>query len=190
MCLFLNPEIRQWIDIGAESLTAIGTVGAVIVALWLSRREQRTKIAVSAAVAHFVEPFQTFAESTELVTMTATNMGFSTVVVNSLCWRVGLLRRKVLYVALMQPMRWPTELPPKVLNHHGDWLTVQMLKTQFVDGLFYLLKQISEHPLPLLALCSVRAGFETSTKKRFFARPNWELRKLIREQFDAFKAPD
>ena len=38
MCALLDPEIKQWLDIGAQYLTAVGTVGAVIVALYLSRK--------------------------------------------------------------------------------------------------------------------------------------------------------
>jgi hypothetical protein len=38
MWALLNPEVRQWLDIGAEYLTAVGTVGAVIVALYLSHK--------------------------------------------------------------------------------------------------------------------------------------------------------
>lgn len=37
MCALLDPEVRQWLDIGAEYLTAVGTVGAVIVALYLTQ---------------------------------------------------------------------------------------------------------------------------------------------------------
>ena len=44
MCAVLDPEIRQWLDIGAEYLTAVGTVGAVIVALYLASKDRREKI--------------------------------------------------------------------------------------------------------------------------------------------------
>jgi len=50
MCALLDPQVRQWLDIGAEYLTAVGTVGAVIVALYLSRKDRRETISVSAAI--------------------------------------------------------------------------------------------------------------------------------------------
>lgn len=121
MCAFLNPDVRQWIDIVAECLTAVGTVGAVIVALYLSRKDRREKISVSPAIHYSVGPEQTLAESIRLFGLTATNVGFATVTAQSLCCRVGVFRRKVLYV---NTWGLPTETPPKTLRR-GDWLTVR-----------------------------------------------------------------
>jgi hypothetical protein len=185
MRAFLNPDVRQWIDIVAECLTAVGTVGAVIVALYLSRKDRREKISVSAAIHYFVKPGQTLAEGIRLYGLTATNVGFATATVQNVCWRVGICRKKMLYVDTFG-LEWPTETPPKTLRR-GDWLTVQFPEEQFIGGLTFLLKEVNEHPIPALALRSLRAGVETSTKKQFFARPNRDLAKTLREQFDAFK---
>jgi len=189
MYALVDPEVRQWLDVGAEYLTAVGTVGAVIVALYFSRKHRREKISVSAAIHYSVGPEQTLAESTRLYGLTATNVGFATVTVQNLCWRVGVLRKKVLYVDTWG-LEWPTESPPKTLRR-GDWLTVRLPQEQFIGGLTLLLEEVSKHPFPTLAFRSLRAGVETSTKKRFFARPNWDVVKILREQFDAFrkKAP-
>jgi len=189
MYALVDPEVRQWLDVGAEYLTAVGTVGAVIVALYFSRKDRREKISVSAAIHYSVGPEQTLAESTRLYGLTATNVGFATVTVQNLCWRVGVLRKKVLYVDTWG-LEWPTESPPKTLRR-GDWLTVRLPQEQFIGGLTLLLEEVSKHPFPTLAFRSLRAGVETSTKKRFFARPNWDVVKILREQFDAFrkKAP-
>jgi len=46
----LNPSTREWIDIATGAATAVGTVGAVIVALYLSRRERRPQLNVEAAI--------------------------------------------------------------------------------------------------------------------------------------------
>jgi hypothetical protein len=186
MCALLDPGVRQWLDIVAEYLTAVGTVGAVIVALYLSLKDRREKISVSAAI-HYLVVGQTLAESIRLYGLTATNIGFATLTVQKLCWRVGIFRKKVLYVVppgLAE--EWPTERPPKTLRR-GDWMTVQVSEQQFIDGLGPLLEEVRSHPFPILALRSLRTGIETSTKKRFFARPNWDVAKILREQFDAFR---
>jgi hypothetical protein len=185
MCALLGPEVRQWLDIGAEYLTAVGTVGAVIVALYLSRKDRREKISVSVAIHYSVGPEQTLADSIRFFGLEATNVGFATVTVTNLCWRVGVFRKKVLYVNTSGLMEWPTERPPKTL-HRGDWLTVRLPQEQFIGGLTFLLEEASKHPFPTLAFRSLRAGVQTSTKKRFFARPNWDVAKILREQFDAF----
>jgi hypothetical protein len=78
MCALLDPEIKQWLDIGAQYLTAVGTVGAVIVALYLSRKDRLEKISVSAAIHYSPGPEQTLAESMRFYGLTATNVGFAT----------------------------------------------------------------------------------------------------------------
>jgi hypothetical protein len=83
-------------------------------------------------------------------------------------------------------LTWPTEKPPKTLPR-GDWLTFHLPEEQFIRGLTFMLEEVSKHPFPTLALRSLRAGVETSTKERFFARPNWDVAKLLRDQFDAFR---
>src|SRR6266478_1972713 len=97
MFALLNPEVRQWLDIGTSALSAIGTLLAVIAALYLSRADRRARIVVSAAITYLVRPGQTLAEGQRLYTLTATNVGLVTVTVTNLCWSVGFLRRKVLY---------------------------------------------------------------------------------------------
>ncbi len=186
MCALLDPEIRQWLDIGAQYLIAVGTVGAVIVALYLSRKDRREKISVSAAIHYFVPPEQTMAESIRFYGLTATNVGFATLTVQKLCWRVGIFRKKVLYMIPPEPVECPTERLPKTLRR-GDWLTIQLPEQQFIDGLHALLEQVNTHPFSSLALRSLQTGVETSTKKRFFARPNWDVTKILREQFDTFR---
>jgi hypothetical protein len=182
MCALLDPEIRQWVDICAQYLTAVGTIGAVIVALYLSGKDRREKISVSAAIHYLVEPGQTLAEGIRLFGIGATNVGYATVTVQNLCWRVGMFRKTVLYI---DPLG-SGERPPKILRR-GDWLTTKWPEQQFIDGLTFLLEQIGKHPVPSLALRSLRAGIETSTKKQFFARPNWDVAKIVREQFDTFR---
>jgi hypothetical protein len=188
MCALLDPEIRQWVDICAQYLTALGTIGAVVVALYLSGKDRREKISVSAAIHYgvggallkaagpkqleaIIPPGQTMAGSIRVFGVTATNVGFATVTVQKLCWRVGIFSKKVLH---MLPLSGG-EQPPKTLRR-GDWLVNQGP----------LLELLDKHPVPSLALRSLRAGVETSTKKQFFARPNWDVAKIVREQFDTF----
>jgi hypothetical protein len=189
MCALLDPNSRQWIDIVAECFTAIGTVSAVIVALWLSRKDRKERIAVSAAITHLVTPGvrQTISQGQRVFTLTATNFGFANVSVMKLCARVGLLRRRVLDLVIL-PGKFQTETAPKELAH-GQWLRVNVILEEYIgeQRLFYLMEEIRKHPIPCLALRSLRLGVETSTGKRFFGRPNWELRNVHGEQFEKFK---
>ena len=54
MCALLDAGVRQWLDVVAEYLTAVGTVGAVIVALYLSGKDRREKVSVSAVIHYAV----------------------------------------------------------------------------------------------------------------------------------------
>jgi len=184
MCTLLAAECR-WVDIVAEYLTALGTVGAVIVALYFAGKDRREKVAVSPAIHIAVQEGQTLAQGIRLFGLTATNVGFAPLTVQKLCWRVGVFRKTVLYVDPPVPMN-PSQRIPRMLPR-GDWVIVQQREDQFISGLTFLLEELNKSPFPRWALRSLRAGVETSTRKRFFGRPNWDLAKVLREQFDAFR---
>jgi hypothetical protein len=114
--------------------------------------------------------------------MTATNIGSPPIMVTSPCWRVGLFRRKVLYQI---PPDGASNTPlPKELAH-GQRLLLHFEIEQFTSGLFYLFEELRKHPISALALRTLRAGFDTTVEKQFFGRPNWELQRLLKEQFAA-----
>lgn len=183
----LSPETREFLDIGASLLSAAATFAAVVVALWLARQDRRPRLLVRAAVVRAVENGQQYADGIPSVYMTATNIGSPPIMVTSPCWRVGLVRRKVLYQI---PPDYPLNTPlPKELGH-GQQLSLRCEMEQFTSGLFNLLEEIRKHPVPALALRTLHAGFATTIEKRFFGRPNWELQRLLKDQFAAHMRSD
>lgn len=168
----------------ASWLSAAATLSAVIVALWLARRDRRPRLLVRAAVVRFVTSGQRYVDGIPSINMTATNIGSPPIMVTSPCWRVGLIRRKVLYQ--IPPDSASNPPLPKELAH-GQQLVLNGEVEQFARGLFYLLEAVRKHPFPAIALRTLRAGFATTIEKKFFGRPNWELRLWLKEQFVAHK---
>jgi hypothetical protein len=172
----VSPDIREWIDIVTGGLTAVGTVGAVIVALYFSRRDRRQKLSVRASIIINVPWGGLFTEGTKLVSLTATNTGFVPITVTSPCWRIGLLRPKVLYQSA-PPGLGMAELA------HGQVHAVAFQVSQFLSGWHYMRQEIAKYPYPALGLWSLRCGFDTTIGKKFFGPLNWELKKVIRDDF-------
>ncbi len=173
----LDPSAREWLDLAAEWLTAIGTVGAVIVALRLSRRDKKPCLTVIGAVHRYVEEGQTYAEGVPLVVLTATNTGYVPVSVCSPCWRIGVFRRKVLFQIA------PKGFTQTELNTYGQRHSITFPASQFFEGWEVMREEIRRRRWPLLAIASLRWGFDTTVGKRFFGPLNWELKKLIRDDF-------
>ena len=180
----MSPDIREWIDIVTDVLTAVGTVGAVIVALYFSRRDRRQKLSVRAAIVINVPWGELISEGMKLVMQTATNTGFVPITVTSPCWRIGVLRRKVLY-QIAPPRLATAELA------HGQVHAVTLQVPQFLSGWHNIRQEIAKHPFPRIGLWSLRCGFDTTIGKKFFGPLNRELKKLIRDDFySSRKGPD
>jgi hypothetical protein len=181
----LSPEKREWLNIAASWASAVATFAAVIVALWLARRDRQPRLLVRPSIVRLLRGGQRYAEGLPLYSLMATNIGSPPVMVTAPCWRVGLFRRKVLYQI---PPDLPSSTPlPKELAH-GQQLMLRGGVDQFADGLFHLFEEVGKHPFPALALRTLRAGFDTSIEKKFFGRPNWELQRWLKEQFAAHKS--
>ena len=173
-------HIREWVDIVTECLTAVGTVGAVIVALYFSRQDRKPRLSVRGFVIRVVNDGQTYNEGLFFVRITAVNTGLVPITVEMPCWRVGFFRRKVLY-----------QLPPGFpgsggeLARYGQTHTITFSQNEFLHGWTVLRDELSKRVFPRIALFSLRCGYSTSTEKRFFGPLNWELKRLIRNDLHA-----
>lgn len=85
-------ENIDWFYIIPNWLSAIGTLAAVIVALWLSLRDRKLIIRGSATVYVMLDPQEKSSE--EFVTVTFSNIGSRVINVTGISWRTGFFRKK------------------------------------------------------------------------------------------------
>jgi hypothetical protein len=179
----IDPTWWAWLEIGSEWLTAIGTIGAVIVSLYLSRRDRHPRLTISGAIVRSFagDPGKQlqYSEGTPFVRLTATNTGYMAITVAAPCWRIGILRRRILFQNPPATARFTEEL-----TNHGQQRVVDFPATEmFSNGWQFMREEIRKYRFPHLAIWSLKCGFNTSTGQKFFGPLNWELKKMISDNF-------
>lgn len=164
----MNPHTRELISVIAESLTAIGTVGAVIVALWLANRQSRPALRVRACFVSMVTLGQNVADSPEYFQISVVNAGYQDVVINGLQWTVGVIRKRhLIQIPELPPLapRLPHRLPPR------ETTTFLFPKAEFLANFAKLIPARHSGLLGKLLARPVRAGVYLSTGEYFLVPP-------------------
>lgn len=78
----------------ADWLSAIGTTGAVIVALWLARREHSMRLKISAGIRLLITPGDSREKPPEFLVIRVVNVGIRTATISAIGWRAGVLRKR------------------------------------------------------------------------------------------------
>src|SRR5215210_1169995 len=91
---------RLWGVIGTW-FSGIGSMLAVIVSLYLARRQDRVNLTVSAGIRQLVTPGERGAPP-KFVAIRVVNRGYRRVTVSHVGWRIGLLRKRN-FVQLLHP---------------------------------------------------------------------------------------
>jgi len=113
----LTKETWLFINTFAPWVAAIGSIGAVIVALYLARRSDQLRLDVSAGVRMIVMGSGLHPQSEEVVSIRITNIGRREAEVVGLGWRIGIFRRRYLE---QMPSFNPLEPPLPVRLRDGE----------------------------------------------------------------------
>jgi hypothetical protein len=171
----LDYETWRFINSFAPWLSALGTLTAVVVSLWLARRTERPRVRVRTAIAHVV------AERSpgSVLQITATNLGGRPVTLQNLTWRTGVFRKRE-YVQFPPDNIWSPRLPAKL--DHGEYAMFILP----LDGLPAehdpIAKALSTASFPRLAVRSVRAGVVLTTGHIFRPRVERSVQRWILDQ--------
>lgn len=166
-----------WVTAIAESFSAIGTVAAVIVALWLARRDERLRLRIRVVVGGIVTRGQPVAETATppVLWIKVTNIGRRPAEVAAIGWQLGVVRRRR-FVAIIDPdavsSRLPTRLEDGQVAHYMPPLK------PFVDT---MADEIRGHRWKALGLRSLRLLVDTSGGKTFVVRPDPGLVRHLRD---------
>ena len=175
----LDPTVREWIDIATGAATAIGTVSAVIVALYLSRRERRPRLAVEAAITLHPALGEIIGEAPRGVTTVATNTSIVPITTSNFGWRIGFVRR--FFMSQIPPMG----VSAAAKLEHGEQKMIVFPLDEFFTNWEPVRTEIARRWFPKLALRSVRPFFRTTIGKTFCGRITPWLREEIRKDFNA-----
>ena len=82
----------RFINSFANWFSALGTIGAVIVALYLARQDKRIRLRVSAGYRNIISP-GTECDPRKYLAIRITNIGHRDVQIVGIGWRIGLFRK-------------------------------------------------------------------------------------------------
>ncbi len=88
----MKPETFQILNTVGTWLAGIGTLSAVIVSLYLARRDSKVKLKVCAGHRVLVTPGQT--GTPDYCSIMVTNVGFRPATITGIGWKVGLFKKK------------------------------------------------------------------------------------------------
>jgi hypothetical protein len=90
----LDPVTKEWVQLTLDTLTSLGTIGVLIVALWLAQRERkevvRARVGERAILWLREKPM-------EVINIEVTNLTSRPVTVRSLGWTVGIFRKRYFF---------------------------------------------------------------------------------------------
>ena len=90
----LDPVAKEWIELIFNALTSLGTLAAVIVALYLASRERKDKIRARARERTILNHPKRPNDPLPVINVEVTNLSLHPVTVTSFGWTVGAFRKQ------------------------------------------------------------------------------------------------
>jgi hypothetical protein len=174
-----DRETWRFINSFAPWLSAIGTLSAVVVSLYMALRSSRLKFRVSAAISFLVPSGQVIASSPQYLTLKVTNQGFRDGMIQGIAWRPTGIRRKA-FVVIPPVDPFSTKLPSKL--SYGEFAQFLFPISRFDTDAIDLLKWINRWWFPSVAARSLKFGVYTTTGQEFYVRLDRSLREWILER--------
>lgn len=115
----ISKETYDLLMLGASIFSAIGTVGAVGVALWLARTQNKSSVRVRVTFSNAVLPGRPSPAVLRYLSIGVTNTGARDIVVHGVEWHLGRFRKRYFYqtIPTTAMSRVPRRIPPGELAH-------------------------------------------------------------------------
>jgi hypothetical protein len=174
----LSPD--QWTALSAigSILSALGTLAAVIVALYLAVRDKRSKLSVTSSIMQMM-PSGRGSQQPSVIVLTVTNTGFMPAAVKGVFWQAGFFRKQKFVQQPSEHML--TEKLPKELAHGQQVVLTWDLETMR-QGADTIVKDLQGRIFKELRLSTLRLGVYTSLGLEFSAVADPRIRDIVRER--------
>lgn len=170
----LSPSIDQAIriaDVVGTWLAAIGTVGAVVVALWLARRGHRVLLNAHVGIRLIIGG----GVSQECLAFRVTNLGDRPVTIVQIGWRAGARKKRVHAIQVVSESQ-SDQLPKRI--DHGE---TALFLTLFSEHPTWI-SEFSEKVIANQPLGTLRALIHTSVGHIEIVRPEDGLLELLKKK--------
>lgn len=157
--------------------TAIGTVSAVILSLYLARRNRNIDINISANITRQVllaDP--PIPDDSEYLSFSITNVGFRDATIRNISWKMGIFNKKYFMQIFDFTDPYITRLPAKLED--GDQADL-FVKVNDLRNNKDFLKQLYNGPFKRIWFYFFKVKITTSTGEEFSSRINKRIRKMF-----------
>ena len=175
------PDRETWnfINSFAPWFSALGTLCAVLVSLYLAFRTSRPRVRVSCSIVRAIPTGQRLGDGAEFFQIRVVNRGFREVVVSGIMWKQRGLRRRS-YVVFPPDDPYSTKVPAKL--QYGDQVHFFFPTKTFSRSASELLKTFGAAGPSSLKLRLLSAGVYASTGEEFLSPLDGRIRKWLVEQ--------
>ncbi len=171
-----DRETWRFINTFAPWLSAVGTLTAVIVSLYLARRAARLNIRVSLAIVKMIPPIHD--DSQEFFQIRVVNHG-TDAVIQGIMWQQRWLAPQ-LWIVLPPDDHYSTRLPVKIA--FGESAQFFFPTATFNRLAKSLLERLKASRFPALSVRLLRAGVFAGTGQEFVVPLDMRLRKFLLER--------
>jgi hypothetical protein len=179
--VYISEHALAIIDTVTNAVAAVGTVGAVVVALFLARRDSRVRIRVINGIYNLASVGQTIGSAPRVIRVSATNIGFRAARVEGVFWQLGRWRWRRRFVTLV-PSAFPGSTPTPAKLEYGDEALFLFPLASFPKDAQQLMHDLQAARFRRLAVGRLRVGVYTSAGHEYTAPIDFTLRKWLREQ--------
>jgi len=114
----MSSETYNIINLALNALTSVGTLAAVVVALYLARQDRRDFLKASADIGRIGSMGQSLLNGQEVVRVDITNLGKNPITITGFGWQIGIIRKKRFF-QIHDPFHPCTSKLPQKLEY-GD----------------------------------------------------------------------
>ena len=173
----LDRETWTFVNTFAPWLSAVGTIAAVVVSLYLAQRSGKIKIRVSCGIYRVAGYGQSLAAAPEYLQIRAVNHGFREATIQGIMWQYGKWRtkQKLVMAPPVNPLsaRLPARLAP------GESASFLFTMTEFKNGADALVALLRRSGTPHLAANRLRVGVYTTTGEEILASVDSQVLGLL-----------
>ena len=175
------PDRETWdfINSFAPWFSALGTLCAVLVSLYLASRMSRHRVRVSCSIVRMIPTGQRLGDGAEFLQIRVVNRGSLEVVVSGIMWKQRGLRRQS-YVVFPPDDPYSTKVPAKL--QYGDQALFFFPTKTFPRSASELLKTLGAAGPSSLKLRLLSLGVYASTGEEFLSPLDGHIRKWLVEQ--------
>ena len=173
----MDSETWKFINTFAPWFSAIGTISAVIVSLYLARAEKPMKLEIRAGHRIIVGDGST-GKYPEFLYISATNTGHRIATITNVGWRIGFFKKQHM-IQVVQKDQLSSGLPVRIDDgEEAKWLVPLDLKDNWIERF----TRDFLHRSPRLKLCSLKLQIHTSVGKTFEAAVEKSLKEKLLEE--------